>query len=74
MDAAKAGKQFKKVSYVSEKTLAQILTGNLSAQDGLRAVSMPAQSNYLVKSAVLCTKKEAERLPERLYATGSNAA
>lgn len=69
MDAAKAGKQFKKVSYVSEETLAQILTGNLSTKGGLEALAIPAQSNYLVKSATLCTKEEAERLPERLYAT-----
>lgn len=69
MDAAKAGKQFKKVSYVSERALADILAGKLSAQGGLKAFACPTQSNYLAKSTMLCMKEEAERLPERLYAT-----
>lgn len=66
MDAAKAGKQFKKVSYISEETLAQILAGNFSPRDGLSTFAIPAQSNYSVKSGMLCTNAEAKRLPERL--------
>lgn len=65
-EAAKIGKRFKKLAYVSEEVLSQIVAGNLKPIEGLRALAFP-NGLYADRDNSLCTAQEANRLPPKLY-------
>ena len=63
---AEAGKSFKRLGYVSEGTLAEIIAGRLKPVDGLQAMLFDT-SAVTAKAGTLCTKSEAKQLPEKLF-------
>lgn len=66
-EAAKIGKQFKKLVYVSEGALKQIVAGDLKPIEGLRALTFQNVLPYAAKCGALCTVDEARLLPDNLY-------
>lgn len=65
-DIAAAGKQFKRLDYVSESILHQIIAGNLKPLDGLRIIRSLLDEKQPA-SNILCTDAELKILPKKLF-------
>jgi CRISPR type III-A-associated RAMP protein Csm4 len=65
MDVAAAGKIFKRLGYVSESILSQIVDGSLQPVSGLQAL-LSDTGQYVSRAGALWTKTEIAQLPEKL--------
>lgn len=68
VEVVSAAKRFKKVSYVSESVLGQIITAGLKAKDIVQALVL-GENTFAIKGQLLCTAAENHHLSDLLFAS-----